>query len=249
MSASSVSVVTGAGSGIGRALARTLATAGHEVIAVGRREARLQETASGEPRIAVAAADVADPAGRERIRAAVGARTVRYLVHNAGALEPVGALLDAEPEALRHALAVNVEAPIHLTRTLYPRLAAGSRVLHVSSGAAHRPIPGWGAYCIGKAALYMAYQILRAELGDTGIAVGSLRPGVVDTPMQGLIRAQTPERFPAVEHFRALKARGELEPPERVARFILAVLELADAERFAAGEWDVREHAASLGVP
>jgi len=62
-----LSVVTGAGTGIGQALSRALAGAGHEVIAVGRREAPLQETAEGEPRIAVTPADVADPAGRERV--------------------------------------------------------------------------------------------------------------------------------------------------------------------------------------
>ncbi|PWG65535.1 SDR family NAD(P)-dependent oxidoreductase [Spiribacter halobius] len=248
MTGNELHVVTGAGSGIGRALARALAEAGHAVVAVGRREAPLRETAAGLETIRPLPADVASEAGRARIAEAVGGARLRWLVHNAGVLEPVGPLLEAEPEALRYALAVNVEAPIHLTRALRPALAGGSRVLHVSSGAAHRPVPGWGAYCLGKAALHMAYQVLREELRPEGIAVGSVRPGVVDTPMQTLIRSQPESAFPAVERFRALKARGELEPPERVARFILALLELQDVERFGAAEWDIREHAASLGI-
>lgn len=248
MSADRVDVVTGGGTGIGRALVRALAARGRGVIAVGRRPHPLEETAAASPLIEPVAADVSGPVGRAAVVEAVGEREVAALVHNAGVLEPVGPLLDASPDALREALAINVEAPIHLTRALSPRLVRGSRVLQVSSGAAHRPVPGWGAYCLSKAALYMAYQVLREELRPAGIAVGSARPGVVDTPMQALIRRQSPEDFPAVERFRALKEEGALEPAERVGRFLLALLELADAERFAAGEWDIREHAEALGV-
>jgi NAD(P)-dependent dehydrogenase (short-subunit alcohol dehydrogenase family) len=88
----------------------------------------------------------------------------------------------------------------------------------------------------------MAYQILRQELADRDIAVGSVRPGVVDTPMQALIRAQTQEDFPAVERFRALKAMGELTSAEDAAAFIEAVVNLRDAQRFSEAEWDIREH-------
>ena len=238
--ASPVVVLTGASSGIGHALAIRLATS-QPVVAVARRQAALQQLAADQPGIEPCIADVADPADRARIAAAVGDRRVGYLIHNAGTLEPVGPLLEQSTDAIRQSLAVNVEAPIALSQALFEHMATGARILHISSGAAHRALAGWGAYCTSKAALYMVYQVLKAELGTSGVAVGSLRPGVVDTPMQALIREQTPEDFPAVDQFRAMKANHQLTTPQDCARFIAAVLLETDAARFAEREWDIRE--------
>ncbi len=235
-----VVVLTGASSGIGHALAMRLA-ASHTVIAVARRQAALQQLATGQPGIEPCIADVADPADRARIAAAVGDRRVGYLIHNAGTLEPVGPLLEQSTDAIRQSLAVNVEAPIALSQALFDHMATGARILHISSGAAHRALAGWGAYCTSKAALYMVYEVLKAELGNRGVAIGSLRPGVVDTPMQALIREQTPEDFPAVDQFRAMKANQQLTTPDDCARFIAAVLLETDAARFTKREWDIRE--------
>ncbi|MGD8429508.1 MAG: SDR family NAD(P)-dependent oxidoreductase [Ectothiorhodospiraceae bacterium] len=246
---SEVAIVTGAGSGIGRAVARGLAeTAELEVLCVGRRVGPLQDTAAlDRQRLQPISADVASDEGRQRIVDAVGDRRVRFLVHNAGVLAPVGPLSRVSLKEWRGHMAVNVEGPLFLTQSLLPALVGG-RVLHVSSGAAHRPVPGWGAYCTGKAALHMLYRVLAAELDAEGVAVGSVRPGVVDTPMQELIREQTAESFPGVERFREMKARGELVSPEQVARFILALLTDLTTERFSEREWDIREHAAELGL-
>lgn len=237
-----LAVITGASSGIGEALAKRLARAGRGVVAVARRADPLNALAHEYPIIRACPADVADLAGRNAIATAVGNEPVAMLIHNAGVLEPVGPLAEQPLEALTKALSINLEAPIALTQTLLNRMPAGARVLHISSGAAHRALPGWGAYCISKAGLHMAYQILSQELRARDIAVGSLRPGVVDTPMQALIRAQTEADFPAVERFRALKAMGELTSPEAAAEFIDTVLGIPDDERFRAEEWDIREH-------
>ncbi len=232
-----LAVVTGAGTGIGRALAHALAERGLNVVAVGRRAAALAETCSAHPeRMRAVSADVSDPEGRGRIVAATAGAPVRCLVHNAGVLEPIGPLMEVGLGEWRRAQAINVEAPLFLSQALLGQLSGG-RILHLSSGAAHHPYSGWGSYCTGKAALYMLYQVLREELGRQGVAVGSLRPGVVDTPMQGLIRQQTPERFPEVERFLELHARGRLERPEQVAGFASWLLLDVDAGEFAAGEW------------
>lgn len=135
-----------------------------------------------------------------------------------------------------------MEAPLFLTQTLLPLFAPNARVLTISSGAAHRPLRGWGAYCATKAGAYMLYQLLAEELRDRDIAVGSLRPGVVDTPMQDHIRELSPADFPAVERFRALKAEGGLVDPSDVALFARRLLMLNDRARFSSGEWDIREH-------
>jgi len=242
-----LAIVTGASSGIGAALTRRLAATGRPVVAVARRDAPLAELSDSHPSVIPCPADVADTAGQAAIIAAAADRPVSLLIHNAGVLEPVGLLVEQSPDALRQALAINLEAPIALTRALVGQMPAGARILHVSSGAAHRALAGWGAYCISKAGLHMAYQILRQELADRDIAVGSVRPGVVDTPMQALIRAQTQEDFPAVERFRALKAMGELTSAEDAAAFIEAVVNLRDTLRFSEEEWDIREHSPVTG--
>ena len=238
-----LAVVTGGGTGIGRALVQRLAREGLAVIAVGRRSAPLEALAQLQPdRIESRTADVATPEGRERVAEAVAGRRIRYLLHNAGVLEPIAPLATVGLEEWRYAQAVNVEGPLFLTQRLLPHLTGG-RILHVSSGAAHHPLAGWGAYCASKAALYMVYQVLDLELQGRDIAVASVRPGVVDTPMQGLIRAQDSGRFPDVERFRELERTGDLASPEGVADFIWQLLTRTTPDEFAAQEWDVREHA------
>lgn len=241
-----LAVITGGGTGIGQALVQRLAAEGLAVIAVGRRSAPLEAIARTRPdRIEPTAADVATPQGREQIAQAVAERRIRYLLHNAGVLTPIQPLAEVSLEEWRYAQAVNVEGPLFLTQRLLPHLTGG-RVLHISSGAAHHPIAGWGAYCASKAALYMVYQVLdlELELDSREIAVASVRPGVVDTPMQALIREQDSERFPDVERFRELKRSGGLESPEAVADFIWQLLTRTTPEEFSAKEWDVQEHAA-----
>jgi NAD(P)-dependent dehydrogenase (short-subunit alcohol dehydrogenase family) len=134
---------------------------------------------------------------------------------------------------------VNVEGPLFLTQALLQYLSKNGRILQVSSGAAHRSLPGWGGYCVSKAALYMLYQCLREEWVSQGIHVGSVRPGVVDTPMQTQIRETDAQRFPGVERFRRLKAEGQLQPPERVADFMSWILLETGDKQFSQEEWDI----------
>ncbi len=235
-----LAVVTGGSSGLGRALARELASIGLQVLAVGRRADALAETAApNAERIQAVTADVGDPEGRARVVEAARGSPVRTVIHNAGVLEPVGPLRDVDVATWRHAMAVNLEAPVFLTQGLLPLMAAGSRVLHISSGAAHQPSQGWGAYCASKAALYMVYQVYREELSQDGVLVGSVRPGVVDTPMQAHIRGQTPDRFPSVERFVKLKENGQLHAPEDVADFIRWVLFQTGDRQFTEQEWNI----------
>jgi len=236
-------VVTGGGSGIGRALALELARRGLDVVIVGRRRERLDAVCrDGGERISAVCADVAQASGREAVCHALNGRQVRCLVHNAAVLEPIGPLSGVTLEAWRDAQAVNVEAPLFLTQALLGQLRGG-RVLHVSSGAAHHGYVGWGSYCAAKAALHMLYQVLRDELADAGVAVGSVRPGVVDTPMQALIRQQGEDNFPAIERFRELHRGGHLLKPERVADFMASLLLDAPTSVFVAREWSAPDDA------
>lgn len=232
-----LAVITGGGSGLGRAIAVELGRRGYPSLVVGRRAEPLEQTRrQTEAACDVVQADVATEEGRRAVLDAVGDRRVALLIHNAAVLTPVGPLATVSPAEWRQAMAINVEAPLFLTQALLPRLGGG-RILHISSGAAHNPLAGWGAYCVSKAALFMLYRMFNVELHD--VAVGSIRPGVVDTPMQALIREQAPERFPDVDRFRRLQAEGQLRSPADVASFIGWLLTETPSDAFAAEEWDI----------
>ncbi len=241
-------IVTGAGSGIGRALSVELARSyGLHVLAVGRHLTTLQETQKLFPDfIEPLAADVSRDEDRAKIARRMSGENIRFVIHNAAVLQPVKPLKDVSLEAWRAHFAINVEGPLFLTQKLLPLLAKGSRILHISSGAAHHAYAGWGAYCTSKAALYMLYQVLNLELHEQGIFVGSVRPGVVDTPMQDQVRQASKDVFPALDRFIQLRKEGKLFAPERVAKFIGKLLTATTDETFISREWDIREHENSL---
>lgn len=238
-----LAIITGAGSGIGQALAVELAV-NHKmkVLGVGRRLQTLQETQIQYPeRIQIVAADVGSEQGRNRILQSIPAGSaVKFLIHNAAVIFPIKPLCEISLEEWQAHQAINVEGPLFLTQLLLPRFENG-RVLHISSGLAHYALVGSGAYCASKAALYMLYLVMREELKKYNIAVGSLRPGIVDTPMQDEIRSAAPEHFPDLSRFIGYKEQGKLSDPRTVASFIAQVLLRTDDEEFSAKEWDARE--------
>eukprot|EP00435_Cladocopium_sp_Y103_P055286 s1404_g18.t1 len=249
-----VSVVTGAGSGIGRALSLLLASKGLKVVAVGRREQALRETCDmSKAKIEAVAADVATCEGRSQISAKVLSRfhvpsrnqkdtPLSCVVHNAAVTGEVCSPANISLEDFSKTMAINVEGPLFLTKELLPFLTRSrGRVLHISSGAAHRPLTGCLTYCTSKAALLQVMRCLDEDLSPQGVRVGSTMPGVVDTPMQTHLRSQD---FEAAELFRSLgrvigsfegpKAppRG-LDHPENVADFLSWLLLEVPPEDFA----------------
>jgi short-subunit dehydrogenase len=210
----SVIVITGASSGIGRALALRAARAGYDVVAIGRNRIALDalaERVRGEGgSIAVDAIDVSLPANARTI-VALAARTfggIDVLVNNAGhvAVGPLAAQSDA---ALQDQFGTHVIGPIALVREALPLLRqAGGHVFMVGSGVARVPVHGLGAYSPSKAATRSAAAILRRELKPEGIAVTYVDPGAVDTAF--MTRAGMPGA-PA----------SMLASPEVVARKIL----------------------------
>ena len=234
-------LITGGGTGIGRALAERFAKKGWLVTIVGRRLNLLQEVAQENPdKITFISADVGKIQDRQKIvNEAKG--TLDFLVHNAAVLGPVGPILDQNPENWRTHMATNVEGPLFLTQALLPNLVQNSRVIHISSGAAHQGIPGWGMYCTSKAALYMLGQLLKDELAQRNIWFGSVRPGIVDTPMQEEIRTLDPENFPRVEQFRQYKATGALVTSELVAQYLEWLLLEVSGPQLGEREWDIRD--------
>ena len=244
MSAASIAVVTGAGSGLGRATALALSGSACTVIAVGRREEALRQTAaraSGEVR--VVAADVADAEDRARIACSVApGERVQYLVHCAGvhAIEPFESISHA---GWREVLSINVDARLFLTQALLPRLDAGSRVLFVGSNSAIRARKSATAYCVSQAGSFMLHECLKIELGHRGIAVTSALPSPVATPMLAAqLRADT-SVYPDADDYRRLESTGKLIAPHTVARFYRWLLVDVPSEEYSAKTWNVRDEA------
>lgn len=220
-------IVTGTTKGLGKALCEAIARdASNELIALAR-------AADGPiPGGTCIGVDLADgPAvsrAADRIDAAI--RGKRYdkavLINNAGVVAPVGPLEAVAAEELERNLRVNLLAPLELMRRFLRSTREGAklrRVINISSGAGRRPIYGWSAYCTAKAGLDMASRVvaLEAQARGEAVEVASIAPGVIDTGMQALVRAQTEESFRDVERFRRMKAQGELRSAEDVAEELL----------------------------
>lgn len=221
-------VVTGTTKGLGRALAACIAAdAANFLVTI----SRANEGGSG--RHVAIAADLADAGAVEaacgKLARAIAGKAFEkaVLVNNAGIVSPVGPLDEVDAGELGRNIAVNVTAPMLLMRGFLRATDSISlrRIVNVSSGAGRRPIFGWSAYCAAKAALDMASQVVALEARTRGrrVHVVSLAPGVIDTPMQGIVRSASAEAFVDVERFRRMKEEGVLRPPEDVARDILAL--------------------------
>ena len=173
-------LVTGAGRGLGLALARALLADGWRVVADARRADHL---AAALPGAIVVPGDVTDPAHREALAAAVG-DPLGLLVNNASDLgpSPLPRLADVPLAAARQVYETNVLAPLALTQLFLPRLrAAGAAILNISSDAAVEAYAGWGAYGSSKAALDQLTAVLAAE--EPELAVYAVDPGDMRTEM------------------------------------------------------------------
>lgn len=176
-------LVTGAGSGIGRACAAALAEDGHRVLLVGRRLALLETAAATMPDALAVAADLATDAGIGAVADALPG-CLDMLIHAAGAFR-YGPLAETPMAAWQAMDAVNLHGPFALTARCLPALRrAGGTIVFINSTAALRGGPNAGAYAAGKSALRAATDVLRQEVNPLGIRVLSIFPGRTDTPMQ-----------------------------------------------------------------
>jgi benzil reductase ((S)-benzoin forming) len=220
-------IITGTTQGLGKALADAVARdPDNELVALARAP---DGPIPGGERIEV---DLADTAALERAfdrveRRIRGKRFAKaVLINNAGVVSPVGPLDKVDGKALERNLVVNLVAPMLLMRRFLAATEGAvslARIINISSGASRRPISGWSAYCAAKAGLDMATRVvaLEAEARRRPVEAVSLAPGVIDTGMQGVVRAASPEDFADVERFRAMKAEGALRPADEVAADIL----------------------------
>jgi uncharacterized oxidoreductase len=182
-------LVTGGASGIGLALAGRFLRAGSEVIVCGRREAKLREAKEKHPELHVRVCDVADQSQRAALlQWAIGQfPRLNVLVNNAGIQLRV-ALTEPGPwERIGEEIAVNLEAPVHLSTLFIPHLRRQDRaaIVNITSGLAFAPMARVPIYCATKAALHSFTLSLRHQLANTPIEVIEIIPPAVDTDLGG----------------------------------------------------------------
>lgn len=184
-------LITGGATGIGFALAERFLKAGSEVIICGRREDKLQEARQKHPALHIRVCDVAEEAQRlELFKWATKAfPKLNVLVNNAGIQRRGSFLEDREPWSVRRQeIAINVEAPIHLSALFIPHLQQQEQaaIINVSSGLAFTPGTFASVYSATKAAIHSFTMTLRHELAHTSINVIEIVPPAVDTDLGGV---------------------------------------------------------------
>lgn len=189
-----VVAITGASRGIGAAAARVFAGAGWRVALLARTEAEITAIAAtlGDDAMALRC-DVADWTSVQKALQTVVARWGRLdtLINNAGVIEPISRLEDADPALWGQAIDINLKGVMHGMRAAIPVLKqqGGGTIITVSSGAAHNPLEGWSAYCAAKAGAAMLTRAAHLEEGANGLRIMGMSPGTVATDMQVAIKA------------------------------------------------------------
>jgi uncharacterized oxidoreductase len=209
-------LITGGGSGIGRALAEAFHARGNKVIIAGRRKDALDATTKQNPGMASLVLDIEDPAAIRSFAAQVIEQhpTLDVLINNAGIMrtEQLTAqqpeLVDAEATVI-----TNLLGPIRLIAALLPALRKQPRatIMNVSSGLAFVPLAQTPTYCATKAALHSYTESLRKQLEGTGVEVLELVPPAVQTDlMPG--HAHNPNSMPLADYIEEVMAILETRP-------------------------------------
>eukprot|EP01037_Dinobryon_pediforme_P014085 gene14085-14204_t len=192
-------LITGGGSGIGRALAEAFHAEGNQVIIAGRREDLLNEVTTANPGMKSAVLDIenADAIFGFAAQLKIDFPALNVVIHNAGIMRPEllqkGEVADAEAMIM-----TNLLGPIRLTAALLPLLEAQPQatIMTVSSGLAFLPLAMTPTYCATKAAIHSYTQSLRYQLKDTSVQVIELAPPYVQTELMGAGQASDPRAMP-----------------------------------------------------
>jgi NAD(P)-dependent dehydrogenase (short-subunit alcohol dehydrogenase family) len=225
-----VAVVTGAGRGLGRAFARSLATAGASVALIARSEGQLAETAaeiSDARGTSISfTADVSDytSAGKiiDQVEKQLG--PVNLLVNNAGIATAIGPVSATEPRDWWRCFEVNLLGPYLFTRAVVPSMIAlgRGRIINVASGAGLVPIPNLSGYVTSKAALIRFSEVLANEVHEHGISVFGIEPGTVRTAMAEQV-LESPESQRWMPWFKTIFEQGRDVPPDHAVRLVLTL--------------------------
>jgi 3-hydroxy acid dehydrogenase/malonic semialdehyde reductase len=218
--------VTGATSGIGRAMALALCDAGYDVYASGRSASALDALRAERAGIVPIALDITD---REAAEAIVMGLDIDVLINNAGMMPPLGNFSEMAISDIDTTLEVNLSAAVIMTRLIVPQMCRrqSGHIIFTGSSAAHVAFPNIAVYSAAKAAIAGFAAALRADLSQYGVRVTEIVPGRVETQLyKSILGADA----------RAAMYAGDVAvQPEDVADMVVALLKLparADVTRF-----------------
>jgi uncharacterized oxidoreductase len=197
-------LITGGGSGIGRALAEAFQRLGNQVIIAGRGQKSLDETTAANPGMKSLALDVADPKSIDSFTAQVTKDypTLNVLINNAGIMRTENLVAESfELGDAERTVTTNLLGPIRLISALLGYLEEQPRatIINVSSGLAFVPLAMTPTYCATKAAIHSYTQSLRYQLKNTSVEVIELIPPYVQTTLMGEQQAGDPKAMPLGE--------------------------------------------------
>ena len=231
-------IVTGASSGIGFAVAKSLAFRNNDVVAVARSVDGLAALRNCcEDRIQIVPADLATEAGlHSLIEKALSVGKVDGMVHAAGSLVNPVAYQNLKSDKMLADMNIHVTVPVALNNALEDVLAGG-RILYIDSYSASNLRVGWSGYSIVKAAAQMAARAAVAEI--TRSTVIRVFPGAVRTPLVDAVLSAR-QRSPTFDLFKELESNGAISDAESVGEFIADVLVSASDEQLEVREiWDI----------
>ena len=211
-------LVTGGGTGIGRALAQSFHALGNQVVISGRTQKSLDETTAANPGMKSLTVDLTKPDSLETFAARLAEQfpSLNVVIHNAGIMRPEK-VLDESSAYLADAediVATNLLGPIRLTAALLPllRRQSDATIMTVSSGLAFVPMAMTPTYCATKAAIHSYSQSLRYQLKDTGVQVVELIPPYVQTTLMGDHQASDERAMPLADFIKEVMHLIETEP-------------------------------------
>ena len=228
-------IVTGAGSGIGRALSLEFARNGAQVVCCARREDRLKETvALIQAEGGVAVAVPCDITVRSQVHDMVKGSLARFgsievLFNNAGSFQSIAGVHEVEPEIWWHDVTVNLYGALLLIREVLPHMMSRNEGIIINMGGG-RPVGGSG-YACGKAGLMELTRLLAEELrmAKSSVMVFSAGPGLVRTEMTEL-QANTEAGRKWIPSTRECFESGRVRKPEEIAQATLRLVEVARPE-------------------